>query len=96
MWTKPHAIDASCLCHPHWQEIDISWNVKKTLLEVILPTTHPQNPFQDSLGIYYRKIVQSWVICLIDVLYKYQTWTFIHRLKVKVFAILMEKDMFIF
>lgn len=50
-----------------------SWNVKKTLLEVILPTTHPQNPFQDSLGIYYRKIVQIWVIYLIDMLYKYQT-----------------------
>lgn len=46
---------------------------KKTLLEVILPTTHPQNPFQDSLGIYYRKIVQIWVIYLIDMLYKYQT-----------------------
>lgn len=57
---------------------------KKTLLEVILPTTHPQNPFQDSLGIYYRKIVQIWVIYLIDMLYKYQTWTFIHPLKVKV------------
>ena len=84
MWTKSHSIHTSFLCHPCWQEIETSWNVNKLYWESSsLPPT-PQNPFQDSLGIYYRNIVHIWVIYLIDMWYKYQTWTFIHPLKVKV------------
>lgn len=84
MWTKSHSIHISFLCHPHWQEIEISWNVNKLYWKSSSLPPIPQNPFHDSLGIYYRKIVHIWVIYLIDMWYKYQTWTFIHPLKVKV------------